>query len=91
MAMAQQPFARRQKQKGLEPDECYCVGELRELPDIAIEIVLTSVGLDKLEVYKGLGILEVLLWQNQQLQLYDLRGAKPQVVERSQFPPFSLN
>jgi Uma2 family endonuclease len=67
------------------------VGELRELPDIAIEIVLTSVGLDKLEVYKGLGILEVLLWQNQQLQLYDLRGAKPQVVERSQFPPFSLN
>lgn len=80
-------FRKEAKARGLEPDECYCVGELKELPDIAIEVALTSGGLDKLAVYKGLGIPEVLLWQDDQLQLYDLRGTERQIVDRSQFFP----
>ncbi|MEM0980409.1 MAG: Uma2 family endonuclease, partial [Cyanobacteria bacterium P01_H01_bin.58] len=41
-------------------------------PDIAIEIVLTSGGIDKLDVYKGLGVREVWFWENQTFSLYGL-------------------
>jgi len=58
--------------RGLEPDECYCLGELHEVPNIALEIVLTSGGIDKLEVYKGLGVQEVWFWQNQHMRIYGL-------------------
>jgi Uma2 family endonuclease len=80
-------FRREAKARGLEPDECYCVGELKDSPDLAIEVILTSGGLDKLDVYKGLEIPEVLLWQNNQLLLYDLRGDSHTVISRSQFFP----
>ena len=36
-------FRRQAKEQGLEPDECYCLGgKLREVPDFALEVVLTS-------------------------------------------------
>ncbi|WP_299405611.1 Uma2 family endonuclease [Acaryochloris sp. IP29b_bin.148] len=38
---------------GLEPDECYCVQELKDLPDFAIEVNLTSGGVDKLAIYSN--------------------------------------
>jgi len=41
-------FRKRAKERGLEPDECYCVGPIKEVPDIAIEVVLSSGGIDKL-------------------------------------------
>ena len=75
------------KARGLEPDECYCVQTLKDLPDFAIEVNLTSGGVDKLSIYQGLGIPEVLIWQDQQLQLYDLRGEEVRVVTHSQFFP----
>jgi Uma2 family endonuclease len=80
-------FRREAKARGLQPDECYCVDTLKELPDFAIEVNLTSGGVDKLAVYKGLGVPEVLIWQNNQLTLYDLREANYQEVVRSQFFP----
>jgi len=80
-------FRHAAKARGLEPDECYCVGTLKDLPDIAIEVNLSSGGVDKLAVYKGLGIPEVLIWENQQLTLYDLRGGDRQTLEHSQFFP----
>ncbi|MGL5034320.1 MAG: Uma2 family endonuclease, partial [Microcystaceae cyanobacterium] len=60
-------FRQEAKGRGLEPDECYCIGTLKEIPDLAMEINLTSGGLDKLEIYQGLGIPEVLIWQDNQL------------------------
>ncbi|PSB24772.1 Uma2 family endonuclease [Stenomitos frigidus] len=80
-------FRKEAKASGLEPDECYCVSTLKDIPDLAIEVILTSGGLDKLDVYKGLEIPEVLLWQNNQLILYDLRGESRSVASRSQFFP----
>jgi Uma2 family endonuclease len=65
-------FRKEAAARGLEPDECYCLGELHEVPDIAIEIVLTSGGIDKLAVYQGLGVKEVWFWDNQRLQIYNL-------------------
>ena len=80
-------FRKEAKARGLEPDECYCVGKLKDIPDLAIEVILTSGGLNKLDVYKGLEIPEVLLWQNNQLSLYDLRGDSYAIASRSQFFP----
>ncbi|MEC4813794.1 MAG: Uma2 family endonuclease [Scytonema sp. PMC 1069.18] len=65
-------FRKEAVKRGAEPDECYCIGELNEIPDIAIEIVLTIGGIDKLEVYRGLGVKEVWFWENQQFYFYYL-------------------
>lgn len=75
------------KARGLEPDECYCVQILKDVPDFAIEVNLTSGGVDKLAIYQGLGVPEVLIWQDKQLQLYDLRNGNVQIVTHSQFFP----
>jgi Uma2 family endonuclease len=59
--------------RGLEPDESYCICTRKELPDFAIEVVLTSGGLDKLKVYQGLGIPEVWFWQDGRLIVQRLK------------------
>ncbi len=48
-------------ERGLEPDECYARGTDRDRPQLAIEVVVTTDLIDKLEVYRGLGIGE--LWR----------------------------
>ena len=80
-------FRKEAKQRGLEPDECYCLGELGEVPDIAIEIAITSGGVDKLSVYQGLGVTEVWFWQNNQFILYRLQKEAYQQISRSEFLP----
>lgn len=80
-------FRREAQVRGLEPDECYCVNTLKALPDFAIEVNLSSGGIDKLSVYRGLGVPEVLIWQNHQLTLYDLRAESDREITRSQFFP----
>ncbi len=80
-------FRREAKARGLEPDECYCIGTLKALPDLAIEVNLSSGGINKLAVYQGLAVPEVIIWQEQQLTLFDLRGDTVQPSDRSQFLP----
>jgi Uma2 family endonuclease len=80
-------FRKEAVKRGLEPDECYCLGELKEVPDIAIEIALTSGGIDKLSVYQGLGVIEVWFWQNNRFILYRLKQGEYQEIERSEFLP----
>ena len=80
-------FRKEAKQRGLEPDECYCLGELADVPDIAIEIAITSGGIDKLAVYQGLGVTEVWFWQNTQFILYRLHEETYQQIIQSQFLP----
>jgi Uma2 family endonuclease len=62
--------------RGVEPDECYVFGNAiaRERPDLAIEVVWTSGGIDKLEIYRKLGVREVLFWRRGQLAAHVLRG-----------------
>ncbi|MGB3786547.1 MAG: Uma2 family endonuclease [Phormidesmis sp.] len=69
-------FKKEAAARGLEPDECYVFGELGDAPDIAVEIVLTSGGLEKLEVYKGLGVQEVWFWENQSFSVYGFIDAE---------------
>ena len=80
-------FRKEAKQRGLEPDECYCLGELTDVPDIAVEITITSGGIDKLSVYQGLGVTEVWFWQNNQFILYRLQEETYQQIACSEFLP----
>lgn len=70
-----------------EPDDSYDIGTEKTVPDIAIEVVITSGGIDTLELYKRLGIREVWFWQNSQLSLYNLRGENYEQIARSTFLP----
>lgn len=42
-----------------EPDESYCFGTSKPIPDLVIEVVLTSGHTQKLKRYRALGIPEV--------------------------------
>jgi len=75
------------KKRGLEPDECYVLGEKQEpptIPDIAIEVVWTSGGLNKLAIYQGLGIPEVWFWKGGELTFHILREEGYVRAERSE-------
>lgn len=79
------------KQAGLEPDECYVLGphdqhEIRR-PHLAIEVVWTSGGIPKLEIYKGLGVGEVWIWQNGRISVFCLRGEDYVQAVRSELLP----
>ena len=43
--------------RGAEPDECYIFGKKKtNRPDLAIEVEWSSGGIDKLDVYRKLGV-----------------------------------
>ena len=58
---------RKKAMRAVEPDECYVVGEVANprRPDLAIEVVWTSGGIEKLEIYARLGLREVWFWRPQ--------------------------
>lgn len=70
----QMTVRREDKQRGLEPDQWYCRGKDRKLPDIAIEIVVTNPLIDKLEVFRGLGIREVWVYKDNAFKFLVLQG-----------------
>ena len=45
-------------------------------PDLAIEVVWTSGGLDKLEIYRKLGVREVWFWIDDKLSVHVLEGRR---------------
>jgi Uma2 family endonuclease len=80
------------KKSGVEPDECYLVGDQsRDTPDLAIEVIWTSGGLDKLEIYRRLGVGEVWIWKEEKIQMHVLRGDRYELTEKSLlFPGLDL-
>lgn len=65
-------FRRKAKQAGLEPDECYCVGGVKKVPELAIEIAHTSGSIDKLEIYRRIGVREVWFVVEQRIHAFRL-------------------
>lgn len=63
---------KRGKRRAAEADECYFLGTRSERrpPELAIEVIWTHGGLDKLEVYRGLGVREVWLWQDNRIEVH---------------------
>src|SRR5262245_19544518 len=83
-------FRREAKERGAEPDECYCVGrQMREgeSPDIVIEVIHTAPMLDKLDVYRGLDVPEVWLFEEGAFAIHRLAGDHYERIERSAFLP----
>lgn len=56
-----------------EADKSYKLATGRSQPDLVIEIVFSSGGINKLEAYKRLTIPEVWFWENGVLDIYHLR------------------
>jgi Uma2 family endonuclease len=66
-------FRQEAKERGAEPDECWCVGtQLREgdFPHIVLEVIRTKPLLDKLYVYDGFAVPEVWIFQETGFELY---------------------
>ncbi|MEE8586564.1 MAG: Uma2 family endonuclease [Acidobacteriota bacterium] len=76
------------RQAGLEPDECYLVGDQgKDTPDLAIEVVWTSGGIDKLEIYRRLGVGEVWVWKDSRIEVHVLREQRYQRMDNSALLP----
>jgi Uma2 family endonuclease len=78
---------------GAEPDECYIIGsdQSRDKPDLVIEVVWTSGGIDKLEIYRRLGVAEVWFWKEDQFAIHLLRDGRYQLSAKSAvFPELDL-
>ena len=80
-------FRKEKKKGGTEPDESYCIDTDKEFPDLAIEVVVTSGGVDKLEVYRRLGVREVWFFKNKQFEVYHLRAEAYQQIAKSEILP----
>jgi Uma2 family endonuclease len=77
------------RKSGAEPDECYIVGSDQDAvaPHLAIEVVWTSGGIDKLEIYRRLGIGEVWIWREGRIEIHRLHGDGYEQTERSALFP----
>jgi len=72
-----------------QADESFCIGSVKPIPDLSIEVVFTSGDIRKLERYQALGVPEVWFWQDGLLKLYHLGEDGYEPIERSQLPGLS--
>lgn len=81
-------FRAEAKERGAEPDECYVVGgTLVDYPEIVLEVVLTSGGIDKLDIYAELGVREVWFYENGAFHLHELGEREYRRIEQSALVP----
>ena len=74
--------------KGIEPDECYYIQSAKNivgkkisakdfpLPDLAVEVDITTESLDKFPIYGALGVPELWVYDGKVLTFYELEGEK---------------
>lgn len=70
-----------------EPDESYNIETKKSIPDLILEVTVTSGGIDKLEIYKRLGVPEVWYWEDGLVTVYSLQGGAYQKVTKSVLLP----
>lgn len=70
-----------------EPDESYCLGTRKLVPDLAIEVTVTSGGIDTLEIYRRVGVREVWFWEDGVISVYCLRPTGYELVSKSELLP----
>jgi Uma2 family endonuclease len=69
-----------------QPDQSYCIDGIKTIPDLSIEVVFSSGGINKLARYQAIGVPEVWFWEDGVLTLYHLRSSGYERVERSELP-----
>jgi Uma2 family endonuclease len=82
----------KRKKLGAEADECYVFGTTPvdssvKAPDLVIEVVYSSGGIDKLEVWRKLGAKEVWFWRRGELDVFVRRGDAFASARRSALVP----
>ncbi|MDF0556518.1 Uma2 family endonuclease [Kamptonema sp. UHCC 0994] len=70
-----------------EPDESYCLGTRKSVPDLAIEVIVTSGGIDTLEIYRRVGVGEVWFWEDGVISVYCLGSTGYELVSKSTLLP----
>jgi len=82
-------FKRELLERGVEPDECYCVGsEMSEWPHIVLEVAHTHpFAVDRRKLYEGLGAPELWLFEKGVFTLEHHDGTAYRRVERSVILP----
>jgi Uma2 family endonuclease len=70
------------------PDESYCIGTDKEIPDIVIEVIVSSGSINRKELYKPKKVPEVWFWKSKQLRIFHLSptGEYEEVKFSSFFP-----
>jgi Uma2 family endonuclease len=66
----------KEAERGVEADECYVFGVEPETrrPHLAIEVVWTSGGIRKLDIYRKLDVREVWFWRKGRIAVHVLSG-----------------
>ena len=77
-------FGDREQGSRGEPDESYNLETKKKYPDLVIEVIDTSGGVDKLAIYQRLGVQEVWFWEDGVLTIHHLRRTGYLQIERSQ-------
>ncbi len=77
----------RARDVSFEPDESYYIGSIKEHPDLAVEVKMTSGSTNKLAKYLRLRIPEVWFWENNRLSVYGLREDNYEQISRSELLP----
>ena len=70
-----------------EPDNSYNLDTKKDIPDLVLEVVITSGGVNKLEKYRRIGVPEVWIWRKGQLYLYHLRPDGYEAIAQSELLP----
>jgi len=93
-------LSRENLQRGIEPDECFYIQNealvrgktsfdftVDPVPDLAIEVDITSSSLNRLGIYAALEVAEVWRFNGEILLIYCLKDGAYEVQERSQVLP----
>ena len=86
-------------EKGVEPDECYYIQSAEKVagkkfpkdkfpvPDIAVEVDVTTESLDKFPIYAALKVPELWVYDGKVLSFYELRRQKYHQITQSRALP----
>jgi Uma2 family endonuclease len=84
-------LGKRENRTRREPDESYNLGTKKSIPDLILEVIVTSGGINKLEIYRRLEIPEVWFWEDGVRLVYCLQsGAYEKVSQSSLLPELDL-
>jgi len=63
---------------GVEPDECFMFGEAQNKPrpDLAIEVVWSGWRVDRLQIYRRIGVPEIWVWRDGVITVHELVGRR---------------
>lgn len=70
-----------------EPDESYCLGQRKAIPDFAIEVTVSSGGIKILEIYRRIGVQEVWFWEDGVIEIHALRSTGYELISQSELLP----